>query len=475
MPLDVTQPPPFSVTQEPSSVASRWKKWIKSFKFYLEATGITNAVQKRALLLHVVGPEIQEIFSTLPEPLDTLELVLTVLETYFSPQVNIRYERVLFRQIKQESGETTDSYVTRLRKLAETCEFHDADDAILDQVIEKCYSSELRRKALQEKNLTLDKLLQLARAMEAANRQANIIEGNGSSNKQISKVQHEKPGKKAYSNNRQSKPDIKKNKTTEYKPQSCGTCGSSKHTYYDLQNCPAKDKKCLGCGKLNHFRQYCKAKKHVYNTSELNSSATTQRDSQADEFNDANFAFALNTNKDVKRRIVLNVQVNGKLILMQLDTAPDVSVVSEEVARTIPEMTVSTCDHPLIDYNGEKIPVLGIAKVGVSYKGKEYKYLPLTVVKGQRQSLFGLDWIGKVTLQIDLDNYNIHKVQNVQPEESLSKLLEKHNAIFDDNLGTVKGVTASLLLKADANPKFCPPRHTFCLKTTGRTGNSEIN
>ena len=455
MPLDVTQPPPFSVTQEPSSVASRWKKWIKTFKFYLEATGVNNAAQRRALLLHVAGPEVQEIFSTLPEPLDTLELVLTALETYFSPQVNIRYERVLFRQVKQESGETTDSYVTRLRKLAETCEFHDTDDAILDQVIEKCYSSELRRKALQERKLTLDKLLQLARAMEAANRQANIIESSGSNNKQISKIQYDKPVKKTYSNNKQNRLEGKKHKPTEYKTQSCSRCGSTKHTHYELSKCPAKDKKCQACGKLNHFKQYCRAKKYVYNASEPNSSDTQQGDSQVQkELNAANFAFSINTSQDGRKRIMLNVHVNGSHIPMQLDTAADVSVVSEEVAKKIPSLRVSPCESSLIDYNGEQIQVLGTAKVGVSYKGREYNDLPLTIVKGQRQSLFGLDWIGKVTLQLDLDNYNVNKVQNNHPNESLSKLLESHETIFNDEPGTVKGIKSSLLLKAAANPKL---------------------
>ena len=76
--------------------------------------------------MHSVGPEVQDIADTLvteDNPLDTVEATLEALATYFAPQMNIRYERVLFRKIRQESGETTDTFVTRLRKLAETCEF----------------------------------------------------------------------------------------------------------------------------------------------------------------------------------------------------------------------------------------------------------------------------------------------------------------------------------------------------------------
>ncbi|KAK3890347.1 hypothetical protein Pcinc_005725 [Petrolisthes cinctipes] len=155
---------------------------------------------------------------------------------------------------------------------------------------------------------------------------------------------------------------------------------------------------------------------------------------------------------------MLDVYVNGKFIQMQLDTAADVSVVSEEVAKSIPIITVTPCDSTLIDYNSQKIQIQGLAKVDVSHKSKMYKGLPLTVVKGQRPSLFGLNWIGEIALEIDLDDYNVNKVQNIQPKESLSKLLEKHKTIFEGDQGTVKEVTASLLLKEGANPKFCPPR-----------------
>ena len=125
----------------------------------MDAAGITNAVQKRALLLHVAEPEVQEIFSTLPAPLTTYVKVQSALDKHFTPKTNIRYERVLFRQVKQEELETTYRFVTRLRKLAKTCEFQDTEDAILDQVIEKCFSSQLRRKALQDTDLTLEKML----------------------------------------------------------------------------------------------------------------------------------------------------------------------------------------------------------------------------------------------------------------------------------------------------------------------------
>ena len=49
------------------------------------------------------------------------------------------------------------------------------------------------------------------------------------------------------------------------------------------------------------------------------------------------------------------------------------------------------------DYNGHIIEVVGIADVQVSYKGKLYE-LPLSVVKGNKNALFGLNWLKVIKL-----------------------------------------------------------------------------
>ena len=151
MVLDVPAPKEFSVSTDPSTVAQRWKRWIAAFQFYLIAIGITSEERKRALLLHVAGTETQDIFATLTTTEDTCKAAIEALNTYFSPKINVRYERFLFRQCTHEQNESVDTFVTKLRKLAVTCEFTDINDVIIDQVIEKCNSHELRKKLLQEK------------------------------------------------------------------------------------------------------------------------------------------------------------------------------------------------------------------------------------------------------------------------------------------------------------------------------------
>ena len=108
----------------------------------------------------------QDVYYTFPEAREPGEgeTVYTVameqLDQYFMPQVNVPYERHLFRTMAQLPTESVDQFMTRLREKAEYCEFGDAkDENIRDQVIEKCMSSRLRRKLLEKgRGLILEQL-----------------------------------------------------------------------------------------------------------------------------------------------------------------------------------------------------------------------------------------------------------------------------------------------------------------------------
>ena len=91
---------------------------------------------KTALLLHYAGPEVDEIFDTLPDTGDDNDYAKAVekLNGYFSPQTNIAYEVYNFRWTKQKEGESLDSFRTRLRQLAKTCEFADIDKDVTELV-----------------------------------------------------------------------------------------------------------------------------------------------------------------------------------------------------------------------------------------------------------------------------------------------------------------------------------------------------
>lgn len=226
--------PHFDCTGEPTSIGVRWKKWRRAFEFFVEGKGVTNPKQKKSLLLHCGGMALQDVYSTLPpaaEPEED-ENVYTVamdqLDQYFTPQVNVPYERHMFRSLTQEPSESIDQFVTRLLQKADFCDFGDKrDENIRDQVIEKCSSNRLRTKLLERgTTLTLQQLQTIARSMEASATQAENMAGSQPSH-EVNKVQHK------YVKNK-----VKKDSSGK----KCYRCGKHDHLSND-EKCPARGKK----------------------------------------------------------------------------------------------------------------------------------------------------------------------------------------------------------------------------------------
>ena len=122
---------PFQVKGDPHSVSQRWRKWKRAFQLYVLGKGITNDSQKRGLLLHTAGLDVQEVYFLhwcLMVQRRNYAETFKVLDDYFILKANVPFERHLFRQISQSSEETVDQFVCRLRQRAASCEFGERED-----------------------------------------------------------------------------------------------------------------------------------------------------------------------------------------------------------------------------------------------------------------------------------------------------------------------------------------------------------
>ena len=90
--------------------------------------------------MYQAGEATQEIFDMLPETGEDYATAQEKLDACFSPKKNINYQIFQFRQAVQQPGETVDQFVTRLRKLAATCEFHSISKEIKSAIIQNCHS-----------------------------------------------------------------------------------------------------------------------------------------------------------------------------------------------------------------------------------------------------------------------------------------------------------------------------------------------
>ena len=147
--------------------------------------GVKNVDQKKALLLHTAGLNVQDIYFTLTEEggSDIYQKAKATLNKYFKPQANVPYERLCFRETRQLANETVEQFLTRLRQkpkpaTATATETATVDEQIRDQVMSKCVSHELRRKLPRKgRNLTLPQLREIVRSMVASEKQTRSFEG----------------------------------------------------------------------------------------------------------------------------------------------------------------------------------------------------------------------------------------------------------------------------------------------------------
>lgn len=76
--------------------------------------------RRRALILHLAGPEVQDIFRYLSGAIE-YALCVKALNNYFVPPVNMPYARQLFNAAEPNIKETFQQFSTRLHRLAMDC------------------------------------------------------------------------------------------------------------------------------------------------------------------------------------------------------------------------------------------------------------------------------------------------------------------------------------------------------------------
>ena len=136
----------------------------------------------------------------------------------------------------------------------DTCEFASVEDEIRDHFVITWPSKVFRAKLLREPTLTLEKLQELARAQETANRHASVMADEEDTKLNRLTTNRSRSGDQNESFQQESKTANISGKYTG----NCFNCGSNYFPGHK-QVCPAQGKSCRSCGKLNHFSKVCRS------------------------------------------------------------------------------------------------------------------------------------------------------------------------------------------------------------------------
>jgi len=454
----------------------------------MTAMNVTDPERKKALLLHLAGDALYDVYDGLvvpavPEHVDDPDVtnVYTVarkaLDDHFSPTKNAEFEIYNFRLAKQRAGETIDAYHSRLRSLAKYCQFADTDAEIKSHIIQTCLSTRLRRRALSEPTLTFTQLMDIARAMETAERQVRVIEA-GPSEPRDSTV--------AAIHNRNNDKQRQQRRVTNANHNTgrqCRNCGGGFPHPGGRTSCPAWGKQCRSCSKANHFARQCRSateqqrnfrstpRQPPPTTSTPRHSASRHRQirhihegQDHVEFRDVDvdnstaddeYAFTVDNTNNQKQPSAL-LKINGTRMRFLIDTGVSVNIIDESTYSKLTDRPALKKAHTKIYAYGSKAPlkVLGTFTGEVETTDKITDAL-FYVVEGQHHvSLLGFRTASLLGVIKVAQNVNI--VQSQEPI-TVKKLATDHPELFN-GIGKLKNHEVELHIDKTVKPVAQPHR-----------------
>ena len=414
-----------------------WTSYTERLEQYFEVNDIAED-KKVPALLTLLGGKTYTLLRNLTAPNKPKEkdytTLVNLLRDHLTPKPIVIAERFRFHKRNQLQCESVNAYIAELRKLTEFCEFGlNLNDTLRDRFVCGLRNDQIQKKLLTIRELSLDKALEIAVAMETATKDA--IE--------LRNVQGDTPVHKVWGDRR------RRNQGRSQPKLVCYRCNGTDHL---ADKCRFKESTCNQCHRKGHIRAACRSggqkKKPQHRYQRVHALNHEEND-------DLEIYSVYSHGND---SIWIKPCVNGNVIPMELDTGSSVSVISEaDYVKYFKGEKLEKSLLVLKTYSGEKLHSLGVLRVQVQYND-QCSYLNLYVVKRGGPALFGREWLKSIQL-----DWKMIKSLTIASDESkcdmtLKDILARRDEVFKDEIGCVKGIKAKLHLKQDAVPKFVKAR-----------------
>ena len=297
-----------------------------------------------------MGPEAEKVYSTFTGIDDdtTLEQVLDEFDTYFIPRVNVLHERARFYSRSQQADENIKSYVRKLYELSENAQFHDREESIRDRVVLGIRDRELSEKLQLQADLTVDQAIQQARQSELVKQQLNE-QRHTSQSGTLDAVSHR--GSRGGNPRGQGRG---RGRGRVYHDH-CSNCGGN---HDKRATCPAKGKKCRGCGKPNHFERVCRSQKKA----NLQEVCTDEPET---------FYLGSVNQEGEEPPWRTSININGCQISFKIDTGADVSVITKDIYNRLRPKPKLRKSEAILVSSGGNLPHLGNFIAQTSFNGEK--------------------------------------------------------------------------------------------------------
>ena len=217
-----------------------------------------------------------------------------------------------------------NAFHSRLCQLSATWEFGDVDKEIKSQIILSCSSKRLRRKALRDTTMTLETLLNEARALEISETQAKDIESSGNAAYAVLP-------------------------TPSQPKKNCFNCGGI-WPHHSKTGCPARNQ-VHGCHKYGHYAKCCTQKSRETrnsrkgkqprgrgNPKEKKKQNVNRLDAECEEREtlssyDYEYTFRLEVPASKVSAPFVSLKVNGVVCTFLVDSGASVNIVSSNAVK----------------------------------------------------------------------------------------------------------------------------------------------
>ena len=251
----------------------------------------------------------------------------------------------------------------------------------------------IQRRLLAESQLEFKKAIELATAMETADKNTRDLQnGNPSAS--------ENPKEQAV--NRVSKDPPKdpklppRNSKQPNATRERFRCGGQ---FHDADKCRYKNEECFKCYKKGQRANKCRSSRGRRNGRK---SGHTHHMETTEEEEEEYTMFHMITKEKEPYRVEL--KLNGVHTSMEIDTGAAASIINEETYKRISEGNqvknrpqLETAKVKLRTYTGELVKVIGTLNVIVKYEKQEVE-LQTLVVEGCGPNLLGRDWLRVLTI-----------------------------------------------------------------------------
>ena len=338
------------------------------------------------------------------------------------------------------------NFVAALRHLAIHCQFGDGlNNHLRDSLIQGIEDKRIQHHLLSERGRDLKKALQIAQAMETADKDAEDKQAAA----EPPAVGERKINRVIKSTN---KPLINGGRNPK---ATCYHCGG-KHLGKDWALIAMRVAR-----KVTYVAKACRSKPNPRKPPQKrgwSGGAGVFTHTVNDEEEPGEVYTMFNTTTGKIDPMYVTVMVNMKPVRMEVDTGAGVSIISETTYRSTWKKGQAPLIQPtkikLHTYTGEVVPAAGKLQVEVKHD-QEQKNLSLVVTSGKGPSLLEGVWLA----QLRLDWKAIFRVEEHDAlQEKLKAILDARKEVFENKLGTIRGATAKLHVDPNARPKFCKPQ-----------------